>query len=150
MVKKQRATSDDDALITLDTIGNGAGVIEIDGARHDLLSMGTAGLRLRATLQRILKRIEALEAIEDPSVSDGTEYTSRLRELAQLALPSVPPAVLDKLGDGQLGDIATAFFVRAATASPRLAMAQKLTGTRSSLDSNGSTAATPQAGSTSR
>jgi len=149
MVKKQRATNED-ALITLDTIGNGAGVIEIDGARHDLLSMGTAGLRLRATLQRVLRRIEVLEAIEDPSAGDETEYTSRLRELAQLVLPTLTSEVLGKLGDGQLGDIATAFFVRAATASPRLAMAQKLTGTRSSLDSNGSTAATPQAGSTFR
>jgi hypothetical protein len=139
----------DSTFISLETIDGSADVVRIDGQSFDMLSIDSIGLRTRARIHRLLKRIEALETKEDPSENDEAEYRDRLRDVAAIALPGAPDDVIAKLRVGSLADLATAFFVRAALKSPRLEMLANLTGAMSSRNSSGSTAATPSCGSTS-
>lgn len=140
----------DSPFISLETIDGSVDVVRIDGQSFDMLSIDSVGLRTRARIQRLLKRIEALEAKEDPTENDETEYRDRLLDIAAIALPGAPDDTTAKLGTGSLANLATAFFVRAALRSPRLEMLANLTGAMSSRSSSVSTAGTPADGSSSR
>lgn len=109
-------------VITLESIVGPADVVEIDGERYDLAALSTFGLRARAEAKAIAARIELLEKMEDPTPADEREHVSRLRQLAQLALPKAPASVVERLDEGQLADLVIAFFVRAAKRSPRMDM----------------------------
>lgn len=130
--------------------GDPSDLVELNGHRYELRRLAGFGLRTQARCRSIFNRLKALEELEEPTEADEREYCARARELAGYALPDAPAAELDALDPEQLGDLAVAFFVRGAGRSRRLQILRTLrpTGPPASLDSNGSTAATPSGGST--
>ncbi len=146
MVNRNKKKSDS-AVLTLDAIEGSVDVVRVDGASYDLIGTNALGLKTRARVARLAKRIEDLEGLAEDAITETEEqeYQTRLRELAGIALPSAPSRALDRLGTGQLADLAVAFFVRAAMRSPRMGLLRTMspTGATSSPSSKPSTAATP-------
>lgn len=135
---------------TLDDIAP-ADTIRIDAGEYRLARVTALSIRQRAQLRRAGKRMRAIEALDDPSEANEREYRTLAEEIARLALPEGPAAVISTLSDEQLEQVAVAFFGRTATQSPlvrMLAETLKLTSASTSPDSNASTApAIPSAGS---
>lgn len=138
------------AALELSTIAGPADVVEIDGQRYDLLNFASLGLRERQEIQYVADRLEKIERKQRPTPADITEHHRRLIELGGRVLPDAPKAVLEKLGDGQLEDLAVTFFVKGAARSPRMAMLRQIRsdriGATSSPASRPDTAETPARG----
>lgn len=130
-------------VLTIDELAPATGIVRIDGETYDLADTRLFGLRRRAELHQLVKRIEVLESMDPEQISDAdeAEYEKRLRTVAAIALPTAT-AVLGKLGKEKIGDIVIAFFGWAASTDPRMRMLNKLTSGRPSPGSSGSTAAT--------
>jgi len=128
--------------------------IRIDDDTYRLARTTALSVRQRAQLRRAGNRMQAIEKLEEPSEADEREYRVLSEEVVHLAMPDAPAAVIAKLADEQLQQVTVAFFGRTATQSPlvrMLAETLKTQETSASISpaSNGSTAVTPSAGSTS-
>jgi len=100
--------------------------VTIDGDRYDLLSADQIGLRLTGEIDRLWKRICALEETEGPTDADEAEYKSKLTVLGSIVLPDAPEDVVERQPVSNLKDLAVSFFVLAASKSPRMAMMLRL------------------------
>lgn len=131
-------------VLTIDDLAPAAGVIRINGESYDLANTRTFGLRQRAKLNQLWKRLDAIETaeVETLTEADEAEYLKKLRELAAIALPTAT-AILGDLDDAKIGDIVIAFFAWVAMNDPRMRMLKTLTSAMPSPASSGSMAATP-------
>lgn len=92
-------------VIDLHTAKKPPDFIVIDGKRHPLADMDAWGLRQRAVLRRLTKRVGELEAIAEPTEQEDRDYTLVLSELLQHMLPTTDQAAIARLTRGQLIDL---------------------------------------------
>lgn len=133
--------------------------LTIDGERYPYARVSAFSLRERRKYTAHMERIMALEGMAEPSDEDEREYRGNLEAMASQLVPGVPSDTVQKFDDGQLADIALAFFAWAAEHHPRMAVVGRLgvmsdklrrsgmlTGARSSPISSASTEETQSDG----
>src|SRR6266508_385716 len=140
--------------LDLATLEEPADYIRIDGETYDLADARKFSLRQRAHVQRLMRRVDALEqkatadveAELEPSEDDDREYNSRLAEICHIALPTATKEVVDRLATGQRAGVAAAFFARSLLRRGLLGAAPRFGGHGSSPTSSTSTPETPSGG----
>jgi hypothetical protein len=111
--KPARAKTGAGQVFSLDDLAPRDGMA-INGERYGLARSTAFSLREAAQLRRLFRRMGEIEALEDPSADDGRQYRKLAIDLAQMALPDAPRAVLTKLSDEQLKGLILVFFGRSA------------------------------------
>jgi hypothetical protein len=125
--------------------------IEIDGTRYAIGVMASMNMRSMKMLARGQRRLDEIEAKDEPTEEEGAEYSAILAKLAGLVC-NAPADILQKLNDFKLIGIMTAFTMLQASirqangANPNTTAAQRQnpsrpTGISSSTRSPGSTRA---------
>lgn len=132
--------------------------IEIDGRRFELLAVGELSLRQSHQFGIWARRMQALQASEDPEIDD--DLVSIVDQIVQLVVVDLDPAVFAKLKDEHKLSIAQVFtgLLLRSRMSVAEATAKAMerhpgnaqTGGRSSLASSGSSAVRRLIGSIAR
>lgn len=111
-------------LSTLARLEPGRPVLEIDGRVYSFANPLAFGALKRNHLAELFERLGQIPEITTPELE--AEHLAVLVEIAGIALPDVPVAVLEDLGDVQLDAVTGAFFVDAAGALPARRIARLL------------------------
>jgi hypothetical protein len=100
-----------EALLTLEQLDPlKSDFVRIDGVAYDLANRDAWGLAERLRVKRLMEHVAKLEQLQAPNAVEEADYFARMRELVQVALPTLPDDVLGKLQLGYLLDIWNAFL----------------------------------------
>lgn len=85
-------------------------VVRIDGVAYDMATLGSLSLNERQDLGQAIARMRKLERQSKRSADDEREYSQRIREVCELALPKAPASVIAKLPRDRQEVLAGTFF----------------------------------------
>ena len=80
------------------------------GVHYPYVRWSMLGLIERRRIINRQKRIDELEAIEEPSEEDAESYRAVIRELVAIITPTATPDVIDAMTDDQRAEVVTRFL----------------------------------------
>ena len=80
------------------------------GVRYEYVRWSMLGLLERRRIVNRQKRIDELEALEDPGEEDAESYRAAVRELVAIVTPTATPDVIDAMTEDQRAEVVTRFL----------------------------------------